>query len=77
MDNTDYDEQVVTKSPTYTAKTSPNSALPVVATIAPFEIEKSPFQYVNAALSSSSSTPRTAPAYTFPFSYALPVVMTI
>ena len=50
--NTDDEEQDVKKSPIEPYKPSLSSEVPVVVTIAPVDIEKSPFQTVTNNLSS-------------------------
>ena len=50
-------KKVVTKAPIETAKPSPSATVPVITTRAPVDIERSPFQYVTATLSSSISDP--------------------
>ena len=76
MDNTDAEGKGVKKSPLETTKPSPSSAVSVVVTIAPVDIEEPPFQTVTHTLSSSSSAPRTAYTSAVPFSYGLPIVVT-
>ena len=71
-----YDKETfVKKSPIETSKPPPSTAVPVVTTRVPFDMEEPPFKNATATLSSSIQTPIISPTPEVTFSYGVPVVV--